>query len=242
MINAADTDLGEVFVIPDYVARQARTFNRTVEVTRTVWDRLVMNGGILDGEDFQDRYEMLLWEAHNHTARMSSGTRAPLSVARTHRITGRFVTELTVQFPDDDPRSRVVIALASELPAEAPSRADRIASGDLVEIPAELSREAGLRFPTALTRAAWEDCVAWSDADNRRKGTVQDETGRLWDVLWMTCAALRSMPPGNRRATVRLHRTPRDRRIRKAHPATLIVSVSHEGGQQVIIVSHPSEA
>ncbi|MBG0818904.1 hypothetical protein HS045_32750 [Planomonospora sp. ID82291] len=128
------------------------------------------------------------------------------------------------------------------MPVDAPSRADRLASGDLVEVPADLAREAGLRFPVALTRAAWEDCVAWSDADNRRKGTVQDETGRLWDVLCAARGALVGMPRAHRRAAVSLVRTPRERRIRKAHPATLHVSVIRENGQQVITISHPSEA
>ena len=43
----------------------------------------------------------------------------------------------------------------------------------------------GIRFPVALTRAAWERCVAV------RPGVLcQDEAGRLWDVLWMLRCAI----------------------------------------------------
>jgi hypothetical protein len=51
-----------------------------------------------------------------------------------------------------------------------------------------VAREAGIRYPVALTRAAWEKCVAVPP------GVLgQDEGGRLWDVLWMLgCATRRS--------------------------------------------------
>ncbi|MFC4014679.1 DUF6573 family protein [Nonomuraea purpurea] len=244
MISTAMTDLGAVWVVPAYVAHYAGTFDRTIEITHAVWSGLVENRDIREGGDFDDRLDLLLRDAYE-VANLTGddAKRIPVSVAR-HRNDGeRFETGLTIQLNDaDDPRSRIVLALAEELPVDAPTRADRIASGDLVEVPADLSREASLRFPVALTRAAWEDCVAWTDADNRRKGTVQDETGRLWDVLWMTRSALGGMPRGHRRTPVFLRRTPRDRRIRKAHPATLHAAVSTENGQQVITISHPSEA
>ena len=39
--------------------------------------------------------------------------------------------------------------------------------------------EAGIRWPVALTAAAWAQCVAVP------AGVVcQDEAGRLWDVAW----------------------------------------------------------
>jgi hypothetical protein len=51
-----------------------------------------------------------------------------------------------------------------------------------------VAREAGIKHPVALTRAAWERCVA-VPADVRR----QDEAGRLWDLVWMLrCAIGRS--------------------------------------------------
>jgi hypothetical protein len=55
-------------------------------------------------------------------------------------------------------------------------RAQALADGVLVDVSAT-AREAGIRYPVALTRAAWERCVAIPP------GVVcQDEAGRLWDV------------------------------------------------------------
>jgi hypothetical protein len=48
------------------------------------------------------------------------------------------------------------------------------------------AQEAGIRFPTALTAAAWARCVAVPpDVE------CQDEAGRLWDVLRMFRLAAR---------------------------------------------------
>ena len=65
------------------------------------------------------------------------------------------------------------------------SRAEAIADGTLIAVPEKIAGEASWSCPVALTRAAWEDCVAWDATDNDRKGTLQSEDGRLWDVLWM---------------------------------------------------------
>src|SRR5262249_57157129 len=59
------------------------------------------------------------------------------------------------------------------------SRADALRDGGLVDV-SETAREADIRYPVALTRAAWEQCVAIPP------GVVcQDEAGRLGAVLWM---------------------------------------------------------
>ena len=69
------------------------------------------------------------------------------------------------------------------------TRRQALDDGFLVDV-SEMSSEAGFRFPVALTRAAWGDCVEWSEADSKRQ-TYQDERGRLWDVLWMASVAAR---------------------------------------------------
>jgi hypothetical protein len=56
--------------------------------------------------------------------------------------------------------------------------------------PDAIAREAGFHLPIALTRAAHEGCVAWTDADLHRTGVPQDEEGRLWDVLSMARRAV----------------------------------------------------
>jgi hypothetical protein len=57
------------------------------------------------------------------------------------------------------------------------SRAQAIEDGVLVDV-SELAREAGFRYPVALTSAVWAGCVEVTEADE-----CQDETGRLWDIL-----------------------------------------------------------
>jgi hypothetical protein len=64
------------------------------------------------------------------------------------------------------------------------SRAEAIRDGVLIDV-SETAREAGIRYPVALTSAAWHTCVELPTSD-----LLQDETGRLWDVL----NVLRSAP------------------------------------------------
>src|SRR5260370_34133619 len=66
------------------------------------------------------------------------------------------------------------------------TRADAIRDGVLVDVSAT-AREAGIRWPVALTCAAWGRCVRVPAGVH-----FQDEAGRLWDVCWMlACAARR---------------------------------------------------
>ena len=64
------------------------------------------------------------------------------------------------------------------------SRADAIADGTLIDV-TPVAKEAGIRFPVALTAAAWAKCVEVPPGV-----ACQDEAGRLWDVLWMLRAAI----------------------------------------------------
>src|SRR5947199_32657 len=65
------------------------------------------------------------------------------------------------------------------------TRADAIRDGVLIDVSAT-AREAGIRWPVALTRAVWERCV------NVPAGVVcQGEAGRLWDVLFLLSLAAR---------------------------------------------------
>jgi hypothetical protein len=66
------------------------------------------------------------------------------------------------------------------------SRAEAIEDGFLVDV-SETARECGIRFPTALTRAVWAKFVEIPPGVQ-----CQNEAGRLWDVVWMLRASLRS--------------------------------------------------
>lgn len=85
----------------------------------------------------------------------------------------------------------------------------------------DTARQAGIRWPTSITQAVNDDCVAWTSADTKRTGWPQDEAGRLWDVLWLASRALRVMNGGS--ALYALHRVPRD-----LTPADLDVEEDYE--------------
>ncbi|HEY4311883.1 MAG TPA: DUF6573 family protein [Pirellulales bacterium] len=57
------------------------------------------------------------------------------------------------------------------------TRAEAIEDGVLIDV-SETAREAGFRFPVAMTDAAWHKLIAVPPELGH-----QDEIGRLWDVL-----------------------------------------------------------
>jgi hypothetical protein len=70
------------------------------------------------------------------------------------------------------------------------SRADAIRDGALIDV-STTAREAGFKYPMALTAAAWAQCVAVPPGV-----ACQDEAGRLWDVLTMLRFAIRGSAGG----------------------------------------------
>ncbi len=66
------------------------------------------------------------------------------------------------------------------------TRSQAIADGVLVDV-TTTAREAGIKYPVAVTRAVWCQYVEVPDG-----AQGQDEAGRLWDVLWMLAFAIRS--------------------------------------------------
>jgi hypothetical protein len=71
------------------------------------------------------------------------------------------------------------------------SRKQAIEDGVLIDV-SVTAREAGFRFPVALTRAVWEQCVRVPDSVSG-----QDEAGRLWDILWMLHLAIKQHGGGS---------------------------------------------
>lgn len=122
------------------------------------------------------------------------------------------------------------------------TRAGLLADGELVDVSAT-AREAGFRLPVAITHAAWLDCVEWSEADNLRKSTYQDQAGRLWDVLWMASVAVKtSRSASASRLVFELHRVPRSGRGRAAKRTTLVVEIGPgDAGEPVLTVMLPGE-
>ncbi|WP_156055319.1 MULTISPECIES: DUF6573 family protein [unclassified Thiomonas] len=133
-------------------------------------------------------------------------------------------------------------------PISVYTRAQAIEDGQLIDMSAT-AREAGIVWPVALTAAAWADCVAWTDADEKRKGyTGQSESGRLWDVCWMLSRVVLRAARHGLQATpahpmyVELLRTPREGRGVRPRLAHLKFIVgSDDGGRPVITVMLPGE-
>jgi hypothetical protein len=90
-------------------------------------------------------------------------------------------------------------------PIYAYTRAQALEDGVLVEV-SELAKEAGFRFPVAMTRGAWTDCVEWLEQDQRQMS--QDEVARLRDVLLLASHAARRS--SGDQLTFTIHRVPRD--------------------------------
>jgi hypothetical protein len=124
------------------------------------------------------------------------------------------------------------------------SRADAIADGLLVEAPGDIAASVGFRCHVALTAAAWEDCVAWTQADGERKGgAVQDESGRLRDVLWMASrAAARRRAAAEGPVPFSLFRVPRAGSSREAAQTSLAAWAGPgDDGELVVTIMLPGE-
>ena len=119
------------------------------------------------------------------------------------------------------------------------TRAQAIEDGVLVDI-SEMASESGFRWPVAITQAAWQNCVAWSEDDNQRQ-VYQDESGRLWDVLWMAFNAIRSANGGTQ-IEYQLYRVPRDGKSVEAELTSLkLVCGPGDAGEPVVTIMLPGE-
>jgi hypothetical protein len=79
------------------------------------------------------------------------------------------------------------------------TRAQAIADGFQVEV-TKTAAEAGIRFPLFLTRAVYDAYVTVPPGV-----TGQDESGRLWDIVWMVRFAIIRSRPGVDRLPVALY-------------------------------------
>ena len=113
------------------------------------------------------------------------------------------------------------------------SRKQALEDGVLIDV-TETAREAGFRYPVALTAAAYAEYVAVPDGV-----TGQDIQGRLWDMLWMLLNAIRRGGDTDR-VPFELYVRNSDRR-----PAKLVRLVGHCGPgddlEPVITVMLPGE-
>ena len=120
------------------------------------------------------------------------------------------------------------------------TRAQAIEDGVLIDADS-MAQEAGFKWPVAITADAWADSVAWSE-DDSEKQVYQDQSGRLWDVLFMASHAIRTCSGSGDRLLFRFYRVPRDGRSTQAELTTLKLIVGPgDQGEPVITVLLPDE-
>jgi hypothetical protein len=123
-------------------------------------------------------------------------------------------------------------------PISSYSRAQAIEDGMLVDV-STLAREAGITFPVAMSAGSYADCVRWTRTGP--KDPHQDETGRLWDVVFMLSMAIRRSKPGNR-VNFALYRIPNTGRGTTAKLVNLYaVCDGGDDGEPVITIMLPTE-
>ena len=125
------------------------------------------------------------------------------------------------------------------------TRAQALEDGVLVDA-GPMAEEIGFRFPVALTSAVWTDCVAWTDSDNQKK-PFQDQSGRLYDVLFMAAFAIQTSERSSDRLLYgellyELYRVPRDGFSTEAKPVTLKLIIGPgDHGEPVVTILQPHE-
>ena len=120
------------------------------------------------------------------------------------------------------------------------TRAQALADGVLIDA-GPMAREAGFRWPVAVTAGVWADCVAWDDTDSERQ-THQDQSGRLWDVLFMAAYAARANADAGSELLFELYRVPRDGQATEAELTTLKLVVGPgDDGKPVMTILLPNE-
>ncbi len=120
------------------------------------------------------------------------------------------------------------------------TRAQAIEDGVLVDV-GSMAKEAGFKWPVALTHAAWCDCVAWTERNNRFQ-VHQDESGRLWDVLFMAFYAIRTSKDVGDRLPFSRYRVPKDGHSLDAEEVTLKLIVGPgDSGEPVVTIMLPNE-
>lgn len=120
------------------------------------------------------------------------------------------------------------------------TRQQAIEDGVLIDV-TQTATEAGFCLHTVVTSAVWEKCVAWSDKDTKRQ-TYQDESGRLWDILFMAFVAARINPISSE-VIYKISCVPRGGRGRLPRVQKLKLNIGPgDNGEAVITIMLPDES
>lgn len=143
----------------------------------------------------------------------------------------------------DSPKTRKVETVIEDFPGPVVStytRQQALADGALIDV-SSMAWDAGFKFPVAVTRAVWDDCVAWSAEDSARQ-TDQSQDGRLWNVLTMAWVKVRVSPKAGAVLHYGLKRVPRDGAALEATATELKIVLSNgDDGEPVLTIMLPHE-
>jgi len=119
------------------------------------------------------------------------------------------------------------------------SRTQAIADGVFVDVTNTPEyKECNIRYPVALTRAVYESCVRWTEADTK---SPQDEAARLWDLLYMF--ALQEKRNGQTSFSFELYVVPRKGRgVRSRRVQLQAIRGPGDTSDPVYTISHPTKA
>ncbi|GAB3244551.1 DUF6573 family protein [Arthrobacter pigmenti] len=120
------------------------------------------------------------------------------------------------------------------------TREQAIADGQLVDVSAA-AVEAGFRTPVAVTAGTWYEAVAWDEGQSG----LQDETGRLWDVLTTAHQAARAKSRNREQGTqcaFTVYRIPNHLAAEEPEPLDLILHLSPgDHSEPVLTITLPGE-
>jgi len=120
------------------------------------------------------------------------------------------------------------------------TRGQATTDGMLIDI-SQAAVEFGFKAPVAMTRAAWADCVEWSQATADRKAISQNEEDRLWDVVYMAMLAARHSE-GMSRTVFDLYRVSAIGKSVKPRRTSLVLQIGPgDSGEPVLTIALPGE-
>ncbi len=120
------------------------------------------------------------------------------------------------------------------------TRAQALEDGFLVDV-SETAKKAGFKVPVAVTCAVWKRHIEWSDEDTNNQ-TLQDQGGRLWDVLSMLMIAIKMSRSHPNQIIYQLNVIPRDGKSRSAKCIKLKSFIGDgDQGEPVITIMLPPE-
>lgn len=119
------------------------------------------------------------------------------------------------------------------------TRSQALDDGELIDI-SQRAKQAGFKIPVAVTRTVWVNYIEWTEEDTDKQ-TIQDEAGRLWDVLWMLHVACKQNRDESS-INYKLYVIPRDGHSKKPRLINLKSVISGgDNGEPVITIMLPNE-